>query len=251
MVAKLDRWKFFDITHHDHTYMNPLGSDKLDELVDLLDLSPRSRVLDIACGKAEPLLRIAERYDIAGVGVDLSPRCIQAARVRTRERAPQSDLTFLELDGAQFTAERETFDLAMCLGASWVFGGHRETLRALTRFLRPGGLVLAGEPFWHREPSPDYLAAAGMTADTFATHAGNVEIGEAEGLIPLYTLVSSTDDWDRYECLQWRATELYAASHPDDPDVPELLEKKRRTRSIYLRYGRDTLGWAVYLFRKP
>ena len=246
----MNPWKFFDITHRDHVICNPLSSQKLDELVDLLDLPVGARVLDIACGKGEMLVRLAERYGIEGVGVDISPYCIRDAMEKAKARVPGASLTFLEMDGAQFVAEEGSFDLAMCLGASFVFGGYRGTLRALARFVRPGGQVLVGEPYWKTTPPPEYLAATGLRPDEFGTHADNVAAGIQEGLVPLYTLVSSEDDWDRYEALQWRAAERYAAANPDDPDVPELLRRVRHDRDAYLRWGRDTLGWSVYLFRR-
>jgi hypothetical protein len=136
----------------------------------------------------------------------------------------------------------------MCVGASWVFGGHRGTLRALARWVRPGGQVLVGEPYWRQPPAAEYLAASGMEAESFASHAGNVAIGLEEGLTLLYALVSNEDDWDRYEARQWRAAERYAAEHAEDEDVPELLATERRARDAYLRWGRATLGWALYLF---
>jgi SAM-dependent methyltransferase len=245
----MDRWKFFDICHRDHVVCNPLSLAKLDELVTLLDLAPEARVLDIACGKAELLLRLAERYGVRGDGVDLSPFCVREAREKARSRVPDAALTFHEQDGGAFEAPPGSYDLAMCIGASWTFGGHRGTLRALSRFVRAGGLVVAGEPYWRRTPDPAYLEASALDADMFATHAGNVAIGVDEGLVPLYTLVSNEDDWDRYEALQWRAAERYAAANPDDPDAEEIVRRQRAARDAYLRWGRDTLGWAVYLFR--
>lgn len=73
----------------------------------------------------------------------------------------------------------------------------------------------------------------------------------AEGLIPLLALVSNGDDWDIYETLQWRAAARYAALNSDDPDVPELLARVGRSRHEYLTWGRETLGWALYLFGRP
>ena len=35
----------------------------------------------------------------------------------------------------------------------------------------------------------------------------------------MYTLVSSLDEWDTYEGLQWYASENYARAHPDDPRI--------------------------------
>lgn len=245
----MDRWKFFDISHRDHVVCNPLNLAKLDEMVGLLDLRPGARVLDIACGKAELLLRLVERYRVAGDGVDLSPYCVRDARRQAAARAPGAAVAFHEQDGATFEAAAGSYDLAMCVGASWTFGGHRGTLRALARFVRAGGQVLVGEPFWRRPPEPAFLEARGERVDSFATHAENVAIGVEEGLAPLYTLVSSEDDWDRYEALQWRAAERYAVTHPDDPDAAEVLRRQRASRDTYLRWGRDTFGWALYLFR--
>jgi hypothetical protein len=36
-----------------------------------------------------------------------------------------------------------------------------------------------------------------------------------------------------------------------DPDVAAVLERSRRWRDAYLRWGRDSLGFAVYLFYRP
>src|SRR5512140_705838 len=60
--CRVDLWKYFDITHRDHVVCNPTSVAKLDEVVGLLDLPPRPRVLEIACGKGELLLRTAERW---------------------------------------------------------------------------------------------------------------------------------------------------------------------------------------------
>ena len=48
-----------------------------------------------------------------------------------------------------------------------------------------------------------------------------------------------------------RSIERYAGEQPDDPDVPEMLKRSRRWRDSYLRWGRDTLGFGVYLFHRP
>jgi hypothetical protein len=59
-------------------------------------------------------------------------------------------------------------------------------------------------------------------------------------------MVSSADEWDCYQGYQWRAAERYARAHRD----PDLLKQMRHHRDTYLRWGRDTLGWAIYLFMK-
>jgi SAM-dependent methyltransferase len=246
----VDRWKYFDITHRDHVVCNPTSMSKLQEMIELFTLSDGARVLDIACGKAELLLRLVDRYRCSAVGVDLSPYFIQEARERATERAPNAKIDFQEIDGANYDGSPESFDLVICLGASWIWQGHVGTLKALARWTKPGGEILVGEPFWSQEPEEAYLKAEEVHRDTFGTHFQNVQTGIDIGLTPLYSMVSNGDDWDRYEALQWRAAEIWATANPHDPDRDALLERCRRSRDTYLRWGRKTLGWALYFFRK-
>jgi SAM-dependent methyltransferase len=246
----MDIWKFYDVTHRYHEVCNPMSGAKLDELIKLLGLDPGSAVLDIACGKGELITRLAEQYEISGIGVDISPYCVTDAEQKLKERVPGAQIRILNMDGADYHPN-EIFDLTMCVGASWVYKGHRGTLSALKAMTKPGALVLVGEPFWLKNPDEAYLVAEDLTRDMFGTHHQNILIGQDEGLVPLYTTVSNQDDWDRYETLQWYAAETYARDNPDDPDISEILTRVAQGRKNYLGWGRDTLGWAIYLFRKP
>jgi len=110
--------------------------------------------------------------------------------------------------------------------------------------------VLVGEPYWRPEPSQALLEAMGEERGAYGTHWENAEVGRELGLELVYTLVSSQDDWDRYEGLQWYAATAWARGHADDPDLGEVLQRVRENRETYLRWGRETIGWAVYLFKK-
>jgi SAM-dependent methyltransferase len=247
----MDIWKFYDVTHRHHLMCNPISREKLERLVEMLGLPSGAPVVDVASGKGEFLVRLAETYGVSGLGIDISPHCVRDARARLKIRAPQSAVVFREMDGAAFVPDApQSFALASCIGASWVFGGYGGTLDALNRFVAPGGWVVVGEPFWLQEPAEEYLNASGAARASFATHAENAAVGEKRGLELAYTLVSSKDDWDQYEGLQWYAVSEYARSHADDPDLPEIVGRVAKKRSIYLRWGRETLGWAIYVFRQ-
>lgn len=247
----METWKFFDITHREHILCNPMSIEKFSHMIDLLRLPPDSTVLELATGKGEFILQLAEKYDASGVGVDLSPYCIADAEAKRRERVPDSNIGFVVTDGATYAADTgQSFDVTACIGASWIFDGHEGTLRALLGLTKPGGFIVVGEPYWKQTPDPAYLQAEEFDASSFRTHAGNVQAGVALGLILEYVTVSNHDDWDMYEGLQWYASERYAREHPEDPDVAELLLRVRRSRDHYLQWGRDTLGWAIYVFRR-
>ena len=247
----MDMWKFYNITHRNHVICNPTSGEKLGHLVELLRLPAGVRVIDIACGKGEFLIRLAEAYGVNCLGIDLSPFFIAEARKRLEVRAPEAEVTFREMDGAEFEPkEPHSFTVASCLGASWIYGGHAGTLDALTRMVAPGGWVVTGEPYWLQEPCEEYLKVLGLPKEAFGTHLGNVEAGEERGLDLVHTLVSNVDDWDRYEGLQWSASVEHARSHPEDPDLPEIVRRVGEEKAAYLRWGRDTLGWAIYVFRR-
>jgi cyclopropane fatty-acyl-phospholipid synthase-like methyltransferase len=248
----MDFWKRMAIHHRYHVFCNPLNGEKVDEIIELLQPPERAQVLDIACGNGEFLCRAVERLSAQGVGVEISPYCVESANARIRERGLEERMRVVEEDGAKFQAESESFDVTSCFGASWIWGGHAGTLAALARWARPGGLVIAGEPFWKVEPSSEYLEATKRDRDAFATHRENVETGVRQGLRFLHAIVSSVDDWDRYEGYQRYAVEMYASENPDDPDLDELLSLTANYyEDVYLRWGRKELGWAVYLFKKP
>ncbi|UCG11059.1 MAG: class I SAM-dependent methyltransferase, partial [Deltaproteobacteria bacterium] len=84
----------------------------------------------------------------------------------------------------------------------------------------------------------------------YGTHYENMKVGQEFDLKLVYTLVSNQDDWDRYEGLQWYAADEWASKNPDDSDVEEVLKRVREDRENYLRWGRETFGWAIYLFKK-
>lgn len=247
----MDLWKYFDITHREHVLCNPTNVEKIDELITLLRMEPGAKVLEIATGKGEFIIRLVERYEIEGIGVDISPYHISDAENKSKARIPDAHLTFLQMDGANYQAgQPESLDLVACIGASWIYGGHKETLKTLKEMAAPGGWVVVGEPYWRQEPDPAYLEAIGEQRSSFGTHYENTAAGLDLGLELVYTLVSSQDDWDRYEGLQWYAATEWAERHPHDPDAGELLQRVRVNRASYLQWGRDTLGWSIYVFKK-
>ena len=107
----MDMWLFYDAIHSLHTYLNPISDEGVGELEEILALEPGTRVLDIASGKGEMLLRFAERYEISGVGVDKSPYFHRQAVERMEERCPGADVRFVEMDGKDFRAEAPFGDM--------------------------------------------------------------------------------------------------------------------------------------------
>jgi len=248
----MDLWHFLDVTHADHVFCNPLSEMKVRQLGDALDLEPGTRVLDIACGPGELLIRWALQHGIAGVGVDVSPHAIRRAEARKAERAPDADLRFMLGRGEELKPEElGRFPVVTLVGASWIWSGFRGTLAAMLGFVEPGGLLVIGEPHWKKEPAPEYLHAEGLKHRSFLRLGEDAEAARALGLRLVTMVGSSLDDWDRYEMLQALAMDRFARASPDHPDLAEMQARVERSRDAYLRWGRDTVGFATFAFRAP
>ena len=244
----MDRARFSNIAHADHVFANPLGEEKIERLLALMALRPGASVLDVGCGNAELLRRLAERYSARGVGVDPNADALAEGR-RRMEGQPFTDQIELIAARAEDYAPDRVFDAALSIGASHAYGGFAPTLRALRALVRPGGHILIGEGYWKQPPEQGYLRLLDAEPDELTSHMENVERAQNLGLTFLYAAVSSDDDWDHYEGLYCRAAERYVAAHPDDPESDEYRAYIRRWYAGYLRWGRATLGFGLYLLR--
>ena len=243
--------KFSAIAHRDHDYCNPIAAAKIERILDLLPLAADARVIDLGCGRGELALRIIERFQCAVTAIDRSSPMLDAARERAEWCGALDRLRLVKADIAEFKAEPESFDLTVMLGGGGMAGGIEGICTTLAGWTRRGGYVLIGDGYWARTPAAEYLAHLETKEEEFHDHRGNVQAGIDAGLVPLHASVASTDEWDEYEWKYSRSIERYAAEQPGDPDVPAMLERIRRWRDGYLRWGRDTLGFGMYLFRRP
>ena len=226
----MDRAAASRIAHGDLTLYNPLSEADLDEAIGLLALPQQARVLDVACGRAEVLRRIAARWRIEGVGYDADAELIE----RAREASPDLDLRVAE------QPPPGRWDLVVCIASSHALGGFPE---ALGRLRELGGLVLLGEGYWMREPTPDYLEAlGGASRDELPSYGELFAATEKAGLTPLWSCVASERDWDRYE---WTLV-LNAERHGSEQLRERAAAARRR---LTMPGGRETLGFALVLLR--
>ena len=206
-------------------------------------------MLDLACGKGELLCRWAEWFGASGTGVDLSEVFLAAARARAAELGVASRVTFIQADAGAYAAEPGAFDVASCLGATWIGGGLEGTAALLRRAIHDDGRILIGEPYWIEPPPAEALAAWRMQPGDFVSLAGTQGRLASAGLELIELVVASGDDWDRYEAGQWRAMDRWLRGNPDDAMHTEIRDALDHWREAYLRWGRRYLGWAVFVTR--
>ncbi len=236
--------RFHEIAESRHRILNPITDDKLDLLGEICRIQDGHRQLDLACGKAEMLSRWSARYGLTGVGVDISQVFLAAARERAAELGVTDRLTFVQGDAGAYRTE-ETFDLVSCIGATWIGGGLTGTLDLMRPALRPDGLALVGECYWIGDPPAEALKAY----EGFTTLAGTDDRFEAAGFELVEMVLANPDSWDRYVASQWLTLSDWLRDNPDDPEEPEIREFLRAARRTHLEYGRQHLGWGVFVLR--
>ena len=239
--------RYFVVAEATHEIQNPTSEEKLLLLGRRLGLGPDSRVLDIASGRGGPAVLLASEFGCTWHGIEISPDFHAVAVERAEKRGSAIGSPSSWCDAATATHEPESYDAALCLGASFVYGSLADTVEALAPAVRPGGHVVVGEPFWRRLPLPeDYEDRH----EPWTSLDGTVRIFETSGIPVVSVIASSEDDWDRYETLHWETVERWLAANPGDADAAEIRNRHERAKWNYLRHQRDYLGWAIFVGRK-
>ena len=111
--------------------------------LDLLELGPGQRCLDLGCGVGEDARATAEAFGCHVVGIDLSPGMASVARSRSAGR-PGS--TFLAADGGRLPFLDGAFDAAWVKRTLMHVANPATVMGEIVRVVRPGGRVVAVEP---------------------------------------------------------------------------------------------------------
>jgi len=128
--------------------------------IDLLELRPGAKVLDVACGTGVNFAPIEKRIGPSGclVGVDLTPQMLGRARARAT-RHDWHNVRLYQSDASQLSTQRlealgalgpgEQFDAALCTLGLSVIPDWERAWRATLSVVRMGGRVAvmdAGHP---------------------------------------------------------------------------------------------------------
>jgi SAM-dependent methyltransferase len=236
---------FYAVAERDHEIQNPTSGEKIRRLGEYLRLKPDTRVLDMGAGRGGPALLFAQEFGCRIVAVEQAPEFAAVARERVAAAAVHAQIEVIETDARAFPVDPGAYDVAVCLGASFIWSGLEGTLAALVPAVRAGGHIAVGEPYWRDSPVPvDDLG--------YTTLGGTTRRFGAAGLSVVGVIASSEDDWDTYESLHWRSLEEWLDANPDDPDAAGIRARHDEARAAYLDHRRRQLGWAIVVgWKRP
>ena len=142
-----EEWAIDEVFDDDYLYFyagllsDEVADAQTSQILDLLEIEPGARVLDLACGHG----RIANRLAAAGfevVGLDATPLFLDRARSDAAEMGVAVDYRLGDMRDPDLSAE---FDAIVCWFTAFGYFDDEQNRRVLTearRALRPGGRFL-------------------------------------------------------------------------------------------------------------
>src|SRR5574340_1771172 len=245
--STVDIPRIFNITESAHRIHNPITPEKLATLAAALSLGPGTRVLDLGSGSGEMLCTWARDHGVTGTGIDMSQLFTEQAKLRAEELGVTEQVTFIHGDAAGYVSD-EKAGVAACLGATWIAGGVAGTIELLAQSLRPGGLILIGEPYWRQLPPTEDVARgclAGSISDFLLLPDLLASFGPL-GYDVVEMVLADQDGWDRYEAAKWLTMRRWLEGNPGDELAADVRAQLTSEPERYATYTREYLGWGVF-----
>ncbi|MBX3505153.1 MAG: methyltransferase domain-containing protein [Parvibaculum sp.] len=243
----MDIPRIFNIMESAHRIHNPYTPEKLATLGAVLRLAPGAHVLDLGSGSGEMLCSWARDHGITGLGVDMSALFSEQAKRRAEELGVADRVAFIHGDAVGYVAA-EKADIAACVGATWIGGGVAGTIALLTQSLKPGGIVLIGEPYWLKRPPTEEIAKsclAGSIADFQLLPELLASFGDL-GYDIVEMVLADSEGWDRYEAAKWLTMRRWLDENPGDELAGEIRARLTSEPVRYATYTREYLGWGTF-----
>jgi SAM-dependent methyltransferase len=229
-----------------------VSSERLDALVERLELAPGARIVELGSGKSTLLIRLLQRWPgTTAEGFDRNSWFMAQAKTAAEAAGVASRLSTVDTDSPGALLAGRSVDLAIAMGATGIVGDQAETIAFLASIVEPGGLVVFGDGAWIGEPSPAGLEAFGMAREELVDGAeGIAALGRAVGLEPIDIAPVTTEAWDDYESTYAGAVDAWAAANPDDPDRAAFQARAAGMRASYAAWRRASMGFVIGAFRR-
>ena len=241
--------EFFDLVNISEQFMelvNPISPEKVMKVGEVSGLNQDSRVIEFGSGYGEVLALWAEAFGISGIGIEIRDYACQRATKKMQERGFANRIKIVCANAAGHEFEKHAFDVAACVGATFIWDGFRSTIRAMREAVRPAGKLVIGEQYWQTDRVPSKYA---KEEKAMLTELELLQIIRDEGYDLEYVARATHDEWDRYVTQDWHGLLRWIEENTNHPEREEVIRHFHMMQDKYVKYDREHMGWAMYVLK--
>lgn len=129
-----------------------------DRLVDLANVKPGDKILDIATGIGEPAVTAAKKMKHKGqvIAIDMSSEMLAIAKERAQKLGLNDIVTFIESDAESYSYPTSEFNAVLSRWAIMLFPNFVTTMQKIHRSLTSEGRIVAA--VWSNSSKAPMLA---------------------------------------------------------------------------------------------
>jgi arsenite methyltransferase len=234
---------------------HPGGLRLTRRLGEKLGLEPGMRVLDVASGKGESVIFLAEAFGCEVVGIDFGPDNVRESTSRAAQSRAASLVRFIQGDAERLDFPQAIFDAVICECAFCTFPDKSVAAREFVRVLRAGGQVGLSDLTRAATLPPELtgvLAWVACIADARPVGEYSAYL-EAAGLADVATEPHDEALAEMVRAIQGKllGVELMAKLKKLDLGGIDFGQAKTMARAAYDAVRAKTLGYAIITGRVP
>lgn len=242
----MDILDYFDKSEQYIELINPTSIEKIMKLGRVLRLNRDSRVIDFGCGYAEMLVKWAVEFGISGIGIEIRQKVCDSADKKIAGNGLDEKIKVFCGNGSEYRFQEKEFDVASCLGATFIWSGFKSAIQAMKPAIKTNGRLAIGEAYWLKEDIPANLAERMKDVET---ESEMLKIARREGFDLEFIIRASNDDWDNYEASNWLGALQWIEENPGHPQRQDMIDMVRSSQDFYINYSREYIGWAIYVLK--
>lgn len=232
--------------------LHPGGLEKTRQMADDCKIGPRSKVLDIGCGKGNTAIFLAKEYGCGVVGVDLSKDMVEYAEEAARRAGLSDKISFQSCDAQRLPFPDASFDIVFA-ECSTVLMDKAKSFGEFLRVVKPCGRVGDLEMSWKKTPSERIAGRAFELWEGFETMTFDEwrAFFESVGMIDVKvddfsdTLNDMGKNYMKWLGIKGIAKILWRTLR-DRALMRGMIEYER-----FFKEGKDFIGYGYFVGRKP
>ncbi len=231
-----------DIRYSQLLWNCPLSDSSANRLLEKLQLSANTELVDIGCGWGALLLRAALQSGAPASGIDTDDALL--TRGRAGAAAAQVPVHFVNMAADKIAFSRPR---AICIGSSHAYGGTRPMLEGLAKVV-PQGRVLIGDMCW--ETTTPFAACVDMFGDEVLPLSRIVALCRETGWKVMHLETATQQDWDAFECGHRAGAREWLLENASDARAPGVEEELAKKEDGYFGVYRGQLGFVFAILAR-